>query len=110
MATNGDGIGVKLGEPAADNTFPTPGLQEIQQEIGKLKSNRAAGKDRLPEELFKYGGEKLDRGLHWVISKIWDEEKLPEEWMDGVVCPIYEKGDKLDCCNFRGITLINAAY
>ena len=45
-----------------------------------------------------------------MISKIWDEEKLPEEWMDGVVCPIYKKGDRLNCCNFRGLTLINAAY
>ena len=52
----------------------------------------------------------MDWGLHWVISEIWDEKKLPEEWMDGVVCPINKKGDKLDCCNFCGITLINAAY
>ena len=107
---NRDGIGVELGEPVAGKTFPAPELQEIQQEIEKLKNNRAAGKDRLPGDLFKHGGEKLVRGLHWVISRIWDEEKLPEEWMDGVVCPTYKKGDKLDCCNFRGITLINAAY
>lgn len=107
---DGDGIGVDLGIPAADDTFPAPELQEIQQDIRKLKNNRAAGKDRLPGELFKYGGEKLARALHWVISKIWDEEKLPEKWMDGVVCPIFKKGDKLGCGNYRGITLINAAY
>ena len=71
---NGDevnrGIRVELGEPAADNTFPTPELQEVQQKIRKLKNNRAAGKDRLPGEFFKYEGKKLARGLYWVISKI----------------------------------------
>ena len=107
---DGDGVRADLGTPEADDTFPAPDLQEIQQEIKKLKNNKAAGKDRLPAELFKYGGEKLARALHSVITKIWEEEKLPEEWMDGVVCPIYKKGDKLDCCNYRGITLINAAY
>ena len=58
---NRDGIGVELGEPAADNTFLAPELQEILQEIGKLKKSRTAGKDRLPGELFKYGGENLAR-------------------------------------------------
>ena len=107
---DGDGIEINLGVPGADEQFPAPDLQTIQKEIKELKNNKAAGKDRLPSELFKYGGEKLAKALHWVISKIWDEEKLPEEWMDGVICPIYKKGDKLDCCNYRGITLINAAY
>ena len=54
---NRDGLLVELGEHASDNTFPAPELQEIQQEIRKLKNNRAAGKDRLPGELFKYGGD-----------------------------------------------------
>ena len=49
---NRDGIGVELGEPAADNTFPAPELQEIRQGIRKLKNNRDAGKVRLLGELF----------------------------------------------------------
>ncbi|XP_058462844.1 uncharacterized protein LOC131437483 [Malaya genurostris] len=69
-----------------------------------------AGNNQLPGELLKHGGEALARALHWMISRIWEEEILPQEWMDGVVCPVYKKGDKLDCCNYRAITLLNAAY
>ena len=80
-----------LGVPALDDTFPAPDLQEVKEEIGLLKHNKAAGIDQLPAELMKHGGETLAKALHWVITKIWEDEILPEEWMEGVVCPIYKK-------------------
>ncbi|XP_065092188.1 uncharacterized protein LOC135713044 [Ochlerotatus camptorhynchus] len=109
-AENEGGTATDLGTRAEDDRLPAPDLQEVEEEIGRLKNNKATGVDQLPSELLKYGGEALARALHWVIAKIWEEEILPEEWMEGVVCPIYNKGDKLDCCNYRAITLLSAAY
>ena len=56
---NRDAIGVELEEPAADNTFPAPQLQEIQQ-IRKLKNNRAAGKDH---SIYLFRQTCVDYGL-----------------------------------------------
>ena len=41
---DGDGVRTDLGKPEADDTVPAPDLEEIQQEIKKLKNNRTAGK------------------------------------------------------------------
>ena len=38
-----------------------------------------------------------------LLQKIVEQEKMPEEWRDSVIVPIFkEKGDIQDCGNYRG--------
>jgi hypothetical protein len=45
--------------------------------------------------------------LYPVLEKIWKEEKIPEEWEEGLIINIPKKGDLANCNNWRGITLLS---
>ena len=74
------------------------------------KNNKAAGADGLQSELFKTGGQMLVRSLHQLISKIWLEECMLNDWNLSILCPVHKKGDKTICANYRGISLLPIAY
>jgi len=35
---------------------------------------------------------------------------LPEEWKESIIVPIFKKGDKTDCSNYRGMSLMPTTY
>jgi hypothetical protein len=58
----------------------------------------------------KNGGPNLVDALQALIQQAWTTETLPRSWTEGELCPVYTKGDKLDCKNYRGICLLNVTY
>jgi hypothetical protein len=61
-------------------------------------------------ELIKHGGQVLLRRIHKLIYTIWDQERMPADWKEGLICSVFKKGDKLRCNNYRQITLLNVTY
>ena len=44
-----------------------------------------------------------------LCNRIWREEKIPEEWMKGLLIKLPKKGDLSYCKNWHGIMLLNIA-
>jgi sorting nexin-29 len=49
-------------------------------------------------------------GCKGIFLLIWNKEQLPTEWLQGIICSIYKKGEQAICSNYRPITLLNIAY
>ena len=46
--------------------------------------------------------------LHKVVTQVWKEEMVPEEWHQGIIIPLYKgRGSKSEYSNYRGITLLS---
>jgi hypothetical protein len=89
---------------------PEPSLVKVEIAIGKLKSYKSPGTDNITSELIKAGGETLYSETHRLTCCIWNKEELPQQWKESIIVPIYKKGDKTGCNNYRVISLLSTAY
>jgi len=78
--------------------------------VRNLKNNKVAGTDGIHLELIKCRGNKLLNRIYELVRQIWEEEGIPEEWKETLIFPLYKRGDRSSCENYRGIALGNAAY
>ncbi|XP_068243788.1 uncharacterized protein [Palaemon carinicauda] len=81
--------------------------REVEQAVKKLKNSNAAGPDNIPVEVWRSLGEEIIDILWDLAQKIFNEEKMPEDWRRSLIIPIYKgNGDIQECGNYRGRKLI----
>lgn len=80
---------------------------EVTEVVKKLLGGRALGVDEVRPEFLK----ALDVvGLSWLTrlcNIAWTSGTVPLDWQTGVVVPLFKKGDRRVCSNYRGITLLS---
>ncbi|XP_076041829.1 uncharacterized protein LOC143025712 [Oratosquilla oratoria] len=97
-------------QPIQDSLSNLSTLAEVKEAIKTLKNNKAAGLDGIPAEIYKIGGNLLHYQLHQLLIKIWTSEELPSDLRDSAIITIYKrKGDRSECGNYRGISLLATA-
>jgi hypothetical protein len=94
----------------AEPLVPEPSAFGVEMAIENLKRHESPGTDQIPPQLIKAGGVIIRSENHKLTISIWNKEELPEEWKDSVIVPVYKKGDKRDCSNYQGISLLSTTY
>jgi hypothetical protein len=91
----------------AEPVVPDPSPFEVETAIAKFEKYKSPGSDQIPADLIQAGGEILRAEIHKLINSIWNNKQLPDQWKESIVVPIYKKGDKTDCRNYRGISFLH---
>uniref|UniRef100_A0A3B3CJV2 Reverse transcriptase domain-containing protein n=1 Tax=Oryzias melastigma TaxID=30732 RepID=A0A3B3CJV2_ORYME len=80
---------------------------EVTEVVKELLGGKAPGVDEVRPEYLK----SLDVvGVSWLTrlcSIAWQTGTVPLDWQTGVVVPLFKKGDRRVCSNYRGITLLS---
>ena len=75
-----------------------------------MANGTAMGPDELPAELLKLGLSDSSREIllafHDVIVAVWMTEEVPQEWKDATIKVVHKKKDRIECSNYRDLSLV----
>ena len=95
--------------PVQEDMANPPTLEDILAAIKSIKSEKTPGLDGIPAEIYQFGGTALHAQLLKFDRICWTAKELPQQFKDALIIAIYKKkGDRSDCGNCRGISLLSS--
>ena len=81
--------------------------QEVDYVITHLQRNKSPGADNILNECLISGKENLIHLITLIFNILYNTSTFPEQWSEGIVIPIFKKGDICVPSNYRPITLLS---
>jgi hypothetical protein len=82
--------------------------EELSKAIYSLAHGKAPGGDGIPAEVLQCAKPTLMRHLHTLLCQCREEGSVPQDMRDANIVTLYKnKGDRSDCNNYRGISLLS---
>ena len=83
----------------------TIGSEGICKLLKSLQPNKAAGPDKISPMILRELRNEICNIIQVIFNKSLDTGKLPSQWLDANISPIYKKGDRSLPSNYRPISL-----
>ena len=84
-------------------TFDIP---EVRLLLETLNTSKAAGTDELPAKILRECAAELAPSLTQLYNLALSSGRLPQTWKTANISPVFKKGDREQCNNYRPISLL----
>ncbi len=79
--------------------------EDIQKRLESLNCEKAPGGDGVAQRVLKNCPVILAGVMEAIFNKTMEEGKVPSEWRDANISPLFKKGSKLEASNYRPVSL-----
>ena len=94
--------------PITEELNAEPTVDELSKVIDSLATGKAPGSNSIPPDLIKHCKTTLLHPWHEVLCQCWKEGAVPQDMRDAKIVTLYKnKGERSDCNNYRGISLLS---
>ena len=86
--------------------FPT-NENEVSKIINNFKNGKSAGPNSIPLHILKFNSDILSKPLSFLINLSFIKGKFPSLCKISKVIPVFKKGNRMECTNYRPISLLS---
>ena len=85
-------------------------MEEVAHKVRKFKEGKSEGVDEIRTEFIKNSGSAGIQWLNRIFYLAMKSSAVPADWRYVVISPIFKKGNRKECGNYRGISLLSVVF